>query len=192
MSEKEEELISNLIYFHPHPNHDRVQHATEIHKEKNLNTFNRKFAVFLTKNVGSMWTAYLFVLLAFIGLASILGYLPSIVVLIVTWLSQTFIQLVLLPVIMVGQNVLNEHNEAQADVTYENTKHSLEDEKKMIEHLNEQDKVLIKQNELLFQLNQKILIVQEQHQDLLQYISHEINDLKHVRRTRKRVEEDAR
>lgn len=187
-----QEEQQNLIYWHPHPNHDRIKHATQIHKERNIVSVNRKFAVFLTKNVGSMWTAYLFVLLAFVGLASILGYLSPLVVVLVTWLSQTFIQLVLLPVIMVGQNVLNEHNEAQADVTYENTKHSLEDEKMMIEHLNQQDKVLIQQNEILADLQQKILAVQQQQQQLLQFISHELQDLKHQRVVRRRkVIEDA-
>ncbi len=176
--EKQEELISNLIYFHPHPNHNRVKHATKIHKEQNLSSINRKIAVFLTKNVGSMWAAYSFVVLAIVGLASILGYLSPVVALLVAWLSQTFIQLVLLPVIMVGQNVLNEHAEAQAQVTYENTKASLDDEKLMIEHLNAQDTVLQQQNELLIDLQRKILKVQEQQQSMLQYISHELNDQK--------------
>lgn len=140
---------TNVIYYHPHPKHDRIVNVNKIHKERSLKTFNRKFAVFLTKNVGSMWTAYSFVVLAFVGLASLLGYLSPFVVIFVSWLSQTFIQLVLLPVIMVGQNVLNEHNEAQAEVTYLNTKESLEDEKKQIEHLDAQDKELLKQTKIL-------------------------------------------
>lgn len=174
----QEDLEQNLIYYHPHPNHDRVKHANKIHYEANLVSINRRFAVFLTKNVGSMWTAYIFVILALIGLLSILGLLQPIVVILVTWLSQTFIQLVLLPVIMVGQNVLNEHAEAQAQVTYENTVEAIEDERKLIEHLNEQDKVLVKQITLLLQLEQRVLKVQEEQQSIIHHFSHEINDLK--------------
>jgi signal transduction histidine kinase len=184
--QEQEDLVSNLVYYHPHPNHDRIKHIAKIHRERSLSSFNRKVAVFLTKNIGSMWTAYLFVLLAFVGLASILGYLAPIVVILVTWLSQTFIQLVLLPVIMVGQNVLNEHNEAQAEVTYENTKHSLDDEKLLIEHLNAQDTVLTQQNEMLIELQRKILEIQQQQENYLQFISHEINAMKQQPKTARR------
>jgi uncharacterized membrane-anchored protein YhcB (DUF1043 family) len=170
-----ENLDQNIIYWHPHPNHERIVHANKIHRERSLKSFNRKFAVFLTKNVGSMWTAYSFVVLAFIGLASILGYLSPSVVIFVAWLSQTFIQLVLLPVIMVGQNVLNEHNETQAEVTFLNTKESLEDERKQIEHLNAQDAELLKQTKIITEIlehiteqNKRITKIQEEQEKLLE------------------------
>jgi hypothetical protein len=47
-------------------------------------------AVALTKGVGTMWTAYAFVMLAFIGLFAILGLLNPIVALLVAWASQIF------------------------------------------------------------------------------------------------------
>ncbi len=63
---------------------------------------NAKIAVFLTNIVGSMWCAYAFAVLAVFGLPAALkpggeG--------IIAWIAQTFLQLVLLSVIMVGQNV---------------------------------------------------------------------------------------
>jgi hypothetical protein len=63
---------------------------------------NAKIAVFLTNIVGSMWCAYVFAVIALIGLPPALkpggeG--------IIAWIAQTFLQLVLLSVIMVGQNV---------------------------------------------------------------------------------------
>lgn len=80
--------------------------------------FNAKIAVFLTNLVGSMWCAYVFAAIAFIGLPAALkpggeG--------IIAWIAQTFLQLVLLSVIMVGQNVQSEASDARAQRTYDDT-----------------------------------------------------------------------
>ena len=64
---------------------------------------NIKVAVWLTEKVGSMWTAYLFVVLACISLPGTLSTKNAMII--VAWIAQTFIQLVLLPVIMVGNTV---------------------------------------------------------------------------------------
>lgn len=157
----------NLIYWHPHNNHDRIKNANEIHQQLHRSTFNQKIAVFLTKNVGSMWTAYLFIVIACIGLGSILGYFNPFVALLVAWVSQTFIQLVLLPVIMVGQNVLSKHQEIQANVMFENTKETVDDERKSIEHLNAQDAELMKQTEIIVKILH-IVIHQNNHLQELQ------------------------
>lgn len=79
---------------------------------------NAKLAVFLTNMVGSMWCAYVFAALAFVGLPAALrpggeG--------IISWTAQTFLQLVLLSVIMVGQNVQSEASDARAQRTYDDT-----------------------------------------------------------------------
>jgi len=65
---------------------------------------NGRVALLVTTTVGTMWCAYVFALLAFIALPSALGggILP-----LIQWISQTFIQLVMLSVIMVGQNILS-------------------------------------------------------------------------------------
>ena len=85
---------------------------------KRVNGFNAKFAVFLTNIVGSMWCAYVFAIIAFIGLPAALkpggeG--------IIAWIAQTFLQLVLLSVIMVGQNVQAEAGDLRAQHTYDDT-----------------------------------------------------------------------
>jgi len=77
--------------------------------------FNAKFAVLITRLVGAMWCAYLFALIALIGLGPALkpggeG--------IIAWIAQTFLQLVLLSVIMVGQNVQSLAADARATNTY--------------------------------------------------------------------------
>src|SRR5260370_41181032 len=79
---------------------------------------NTQLAVWLTEHVGTMWTAYAFAVLAIIGLFAILGLLSPIIALLIAWISQTFLQLVLLPVIMVGQNVLGRNAELQADESF--------------------------------------------------------------------------
>ncbi len=79
---------------------------------------NAKIAVFLTNIVGSMWCAYVFAIIALIGLPAALrpggeG--------IIAWIAQTFLQLVLLSVIMVGQNVQSTASDLRAQHTYDDT-----------------------------------------------------------------------
>src|SRR6516164_8994215 len=98
------------------PQPHKPRNVNQIHKEEMAAAgINAKIAVGLTKRVGTMWTAYSFAVLAIIGLFAILGLLNPIIALLVAWLSQTFIQLVLLPIILVGQNVLGHHAELMAD-----------------------------------------------------------------------------
>src|SRR5579862_6316640 len=82
------------------------------------NGVNAKIAVFLTNIVGSMWCAYVFAAIALIGLRPALkpggeG--------IIAWIAQTFLQLVLLSVIMVGQNVQSEASDVRSQHTYDDT-----------------------------------------------------------------------
>ncbi len=88
---------------------------TEIQRANGLNA---KIAVFLTNIVGSMWCAYAFAALALIGLPPALkpggeG--------IIAWIAQTFLQLVLLSVIMVGQNVQSVASDVRSQHTYDDT-----------------------------------------------------------------------
>lgn len=78
--------------------------------------FNRWLAVKITTGVGTMWCAYVFMALALISFpAALQAFLDGDVLTGITWLSQAFLQLVLLPVIIVGQNV----NQAAADLRAE-------------------------------------------------------------------------
>jgi hypothetical protein len=85
---------------------------------KKADGVNAKIAVFLTNIVGSMWCAYAFALLALLGLRPALK--PGGEGLI-AWIAQTFLQLVLLSVIMVGQNVQSEASDARSEHTYDDT-----------------------------------------------------------------------
>ena len=96
--------------------------------------FNAKVAVLLTRGVGTMACAYLFCVIALASLPAILveagvlhrSQVPSFLtkpglILIVAWIAQTFIQLVLLSVIMVGQSVQSAASDARAASTFTDT-----------------------------------------------------------------------
>lgn len=80
---------------------------------------NTKAAVLITRSVGTMWCAYLFTALAFISFSTALA--SHNLIIIVAWISQTFFQLVLLPVIIVGQNVQGAASETRAQRTFDDT-----------------------------------------------------------------------
>jgi hypothetical protein len=77
---------------------------------------NAKIAVFLTNIVGSMWCAYVFAGIALIGLRPALNPGGEGIV---AWIAQTFLQLVLLSVIMVGQNVESVASDVRSQHTYD-------------------------------------------------------------------------
>lgn len=131
------------LYLHmPHPH--TTHHAAARHEDEQASAgFNQRIAVRLTTIVGSMSTAYSFILLALIGLAGILGWLPPVALVLVAWFSQTFLQLVLLPVISVGQNVLGRKAEIQADEAYKFTINSYHDIEQVMAHLDMQDQKIV-------------------------------------------------
>ena len=89
----------------------------KVHGSGFWGQFNTFLAVNITKAVGSMWCAYAFAALAFISLPSAIRSGDPVTL--VSWISQTFLQLVLLSVIMVGQNVLAAASDARAEADHE-------------------------------------------------------------------------
>jgi len=88
-----------------------------VHGDHPLGRINSWIAVHITRYVGSMWCAYVFTAIALISLpAAIATHDP---IIIVSWVAQTFLQLVLLPIIIVGQNVLAEASDARAESDHE-------------------------------------------------------------------------
>lgn len=82
-----------------------------------LSSFNKMLAARITSMVSTMWCAYLFALIALISLPSAIKSHDIIVI--VAWVAQTFLQLVLLSIIMVGQNVQSESVEQKINETHE-------------------------------------------------------------------------
>ena len=80
--------------------------------------FNAKFAVLITRGVGTMACAYLFAILALISLPDALkAGRPALI----SWIAQTFLQLVLLSIIMVGQTVQAAASDARASKEFADT-----------------------------------------------------------------------
>src|SRR5437764_6860484 len=77
---------------------------------------NGRVGLFITTVVGTMWAAYLFTLLALISFPSAISSGSSIII--VAWVAQTFLQLVLLPIIIVGQNIQAKASDKRAEETY--------------------------------------------------------------------------
>ena len=115
-----------------------------VHGASQIGRFNARFALFITNAVGSMWCAYLFAALALVSLPSAIN--SGDMVVIVSWISQTFIQLVLLSVIIVGQNVQAAATEgrAQADHRTLEAVHALSVE---IHRINEQQTQILERLE---------------------------------------------
>ncbi len=88
-----------------------------VHGEGPIGRFNTRVAVAITRSVGSMWCAYAFALLALISLPAAIASRSAIVI--VAWIAQTFLQLVLLPIIIVGQNVQAAASDARAESDHE-------------------------------------------------------------------------
>ena len=57
----------------------------------------------------------------------------------IQWVSQTFIQLVMLSVIMVGQNILSRASDKRADMTYQDADATFHESQQIQAHLLEQD-----------------------------------------------------
>jgi len=96
---------------------ERKKTGPHITKDEHVG-FNGHLAVFITNSVSTMWCAYIFAALALISLPEAIrgGTAP-----LVAWGAQTFLQLVLLSVIMVGQKVAAAASDKQALQTYKDT-----------------------------------------------------------------------
>ena len=85
--------------------------AEDVHP---LGGLNQAVAAWITERVGTMWCAYVF---TGIGAGSLVGVITGNAVLALACgaISSYVLQLVLLPVIMVGQRVQQAHSDARAE-----------------------------------------------------------------------------
>jgi len=81
-----------------------------------INNFNQKIATKITSFVSTMWCAYIFVAIALISLPAAIKTGDLIVI--IAWVAQTFLQLVLLSIIMVGQNASTRGMQQKIDETH--------------------------------------------------------------------------
>lgn len=118
---------------HPHIEARKVRDASRP-------SWNLRLGAKITQIVGTMWAAYVFAILALASLPAAL--LTANVVIIIGWVAQTFLQLVLLPVIMVGQNVQSAAADKRSEQTYNDAEAILHECLQLQAHLQAQDAVL--------------------------------------------------
>lgn len=128
---------------HPHVEHRRAHGPIKVADQHNTDNamarFNTRLALVVTKVVGSMWCAYAFAALDLISLPSAIN---SGTAAIISWIAQTFLQLVLLSIIMVGQNVQADAADKRSEATYKDAEALLHGQEQVAEHLAAQDMVL--------------------------------------------------
>jgi uncharacterized membrane protein len=128
---------------HPH----KPRNINEVHAQEQT-SINDRIAVKLTRLIGSMTCAYIF---SFIGVGAVVGAITGNILLALIFgsVSSNFLQLVLLPVIMVGQNVLNRKQELQSDEQFCTTNKIYHDIEQIIQHQSAQDEELLIQSKML-------------------------------------------
>jgi hypothetical protein len=129
---------------------------SQVHGVGAVGRFNTYLAVLITKSVGTMWAAYLFAIIALVSLPqSIQAFMKGDTVTAVIWLSQSFLQLVLLPIIIVGQNVISASQDARAEADHLTltTLHAINVQQ--LEMLEQQRTMLEKQRAILDLLHPK-------------------------------------
>jgi len=136
------------IFTHvPHPHVERrkargaARVADQLPRDNAVNRFNTFLALKITAGVGTMWCAYAFAALALISLPTAIrgGVAPTI-----TWIAQTFLQLVLLSIIIVGQNVQSAAADARAEATYQDADAVLHTALEIQQHMEAQDREIEK------------------------------------------------
>jgi hypothetical protein len=100
------------------PRHIKKEQVhAQVHGSSIFGRFNSWLAIRITKVVGTMYCAYVFTILAFVALPSAIEQGSATVL--INWLSSNFLQLVLLPIIIVGQNVISAAQDARAEADHE-------------------------------------------------------------------------
>jgi hypothetical protein len=111
-----------------------------VNHENRLVRLNARFGLSITLIVGTMWAAYLFTILAFISLPSAIASHEPIII--VAWIAQTFLQLVLLPIIIVGQNIQAKAADKRAEDTFKDAEAVLKEAEEIQKHLLAQDELI--------------------------------------------------
>jgi hypothetical protein len=130
---------------HPHIERRKAKRAPRVDdqlpRDSGVDRFNTFLALKITAGVGTMWCAYAFAALALFSLPNALrtGLAETI-----TWTAQTFLQLVLLSIIIVGQNVQSAAADARAEATYQDADAVLHTALEIQEHMEAQDREITK------------------------------------------------
>lgn len=128
----------------------------KLHGDSRMARLNGKIGLKITLVVGTMWAAYVFTLLALVSLPAILNETGWIghpfphwmlnvgMIALVAWIAQTFLQLILLPIIIVGQNIQAAASDGRAQATFDDASAVLEEARQIQKHLLAQDELIQK------------------------------------------------
>jgi hypothetical protein len=139
--------MSSLFDYCPHPHleHRRRQGpptvaaaAAQVHGQSVAGKINGKIGLRITVIVGTMWCAYVFAAIALVSFKDNLGSTQDLIL----WVSSSFLQLVLLPIIIVGQNIQARASDKRADDTYRDAEAIMHETLQLQEHLQAQDELL--------------------------------------------------
>ena len=134
--------MSNLFTFTAHPHIARRKEsgptrvADQLPATGGMARFNAWLAVKITGGVGTMWCAYAFAVVALISLPDALRAGKAAII---SWIAQTFLQLVLLSIIIVGQNIQSAAADKRSEATYEDADAVLHTALQIQAHLEAQD-----------------------------------------------------
>ena len=139
--------MSKIYQYERHPRVEELKvgrpiKTRDMRKLNNPNwlvRFNARFGLLITVSVGTMWTAYLFTVLALFALPDAVKQGTYYIV---VWLSSSFLQLVLLPIIIVGQNIQARAADKRAEETYKDAEAVLKEAAMIQEHLLAQDEAI--------------------------------------------------
>lgn len=143
--------MSSLFNYVPHPHVEGRKAAgpptvaaaiEQVHGPGLIGRINAKVGLRITVIVGTMWCAYLFTLLALVSAPTALHSGDKLII--IAWIAQTFLQLVLLPIIIVGQNVQATAADARSLATYDDAAAVLAEAKQIQAHLAAQDAAIEK------------------------------------------------
>ena len=133
-----EEMFTHI----PHPRIEYMQtHRPAKVKDPLKTNFNGRLALWITNNVGTMWCAYIFTVIGVTGIVASVSNDVTLT-LIIASISGYFLQLVLLPIIIVGQNLQSAAADTRSEQTYKDAEAILNECVQLQQHLQAQDKVL--------------------------------------------------
>lgn len=135
--------------YEPHPHIEQRKAAgppttakarKQLHGDSRVARLNGKIGLKITLIVGTMWAAYAFFALSLVSLPGALSSHNAVVI--VAWIAQTFLQLVLLPIIIVGQNIQAAASDGRAQATFDDASAVLEEARQIQKHLLAQDQAI--------------------------------------------------
>jgi hypothetical protein len=140
--------MSKIYDYVRHPRFEelRLQRPVRTAVLRNINhqnplvRLNARFGLKITLVVGTMWAAYAFTILALFALPSAIKQGTYFVV---VWLSSSFLQLVLLPIIIVGQNIQAAAADKRSEDTYKDAEAVLRESEEIQKHLLAQDEAIL-------------------------------------------------